>query len=350
MSKALTQKDAGTSLSTSRIKIAIGGKNARDSNGQADPFSFLCYLQTRGELAVEKAQKPEWFVAVKYSRDVQRMRADLGIPRSHCFLLQMEPEVVLPSNYSPATLRDFKMAIRVGGDPIRFAPTLPWPQVWPKSLEFLRGNQLERLDRIVIVNANKVSLIRGELYSLRREALHSELEIDLYGMGWGDTNLKRTGTFLKAFAHAILNGRIPDLRGIRNWFGRYDKWKGAIGDGYSVSKIEQKYRVMSKYSYALVIENSTEYLSEKLFDALFSGCIPIYVGPQIENFGIPGDIVIQAEPTLESIYEAISKAKIVDKEDFRRRILAFLQDEQTVQTWDYRAVYGKALDLISGPS
>ena len=52
----------------------------------------------------------------------------------------------------------------------------------------------------------------------------------------------------------------------------------------------------------LVIENEKTYLSEKLFNALLAGCIPIYIGPELTKFKLPRGIAIEIhEPLAETI-------------------------------------------------
>lgn len=63
-------------------------------------------------------------------------------------------------------------------------------------------------------------------------------------------------------------------------FGRYSKAIDSLPNyrGYAASK----YLTLSQYRYNLAIENSLEdwYISEKIFDALLCGCMPIYYGSE----------------------------------------------------------------------
>jgi hypothetical protein len=63
-------------------------------------------------------------------------------------------------------------------------------------------------------------------------------------------------------------------------YGRYSKAINSLPAyrGYAASK----YQTISKYRYNLAIENSIEdwYISEKIFDALLCGCMPIYCGSE----------------------------------------------------------------------
>jgi hypothetical protein len=72
-------------------------------------------------------------------------------------------------------------------------------------------------------------------------------------------------------------------------YGRYSKAINCLPAyrGYASSK----YQTISQYRYNLVIENSVEdwYISEKIFDALLCGCMPIYHGSEKIFDLIPGE-------------------------------------------------------------
>jgi hypothetical protein len=80
-------------------------------------------------------------------------------------------------------------------------------------------------------------------------------------------------------------------------------------------------------------------MSEKLFDALFAGCIPIYVGPKVANYGIPEGLVIQAEPNLESIQLACESARRADYDAWFRRMKSYLDLDSTRAKWSHENVY-----------
>jgi hypothetical protein len=94
-----------------------------------------------------------------------------------------------------------------------------------------------------------------------------------------------------------------------------------------------KKEILSKYKYALIIENSQTYLSEKLFDALTSSCIPIYVGADLTKFNIPNFLYIRAEPNLNSIIKAFQDLKEVDYYNWVEKSVAWLQSEEVKKEW-----------------
>jgi hypothetical protein len=95
-----------------------------------------------------------------------------------------------------------------------------------------------------------------------------------------------------------------------------------------------------------VIENSAEYMSEKLMEALFAGCIPIYVGPDPQEYGIPSNLVIWSKPNIGSIRSSLENATTWDLRDFHSRLEVFLGSSETRDLWQFEKVYQKVLELI----
>jgi len=135
---------------------------------------------------------------------------------------------------------------------------LYWPQPFDHVLEPYWSNT-ERQNRIVVINGNHKPLSReNELYSKRIEAmvaLSKHDMVDLYGRGW------------------------------ERWYSRSSMWmpywknRKALMSIYKGSCVS-KFEVLSQYDFCLCFENMMMdgYMTEKLFDCLYAGCIPIYLG------------------------------------------------------------------------
>jgi hypothetical protein len=87
-------------------------------------------------------------------------------------------------------------------------------------------------------------------------------------------------------------------------------------------------------------------MSEKLFDALIAGCIPIYVGPDVASYGIPRDLVIEVEPTVMSVASGIEAAKRTDFTAFHQRLRLWLSLETTKQRHLGSYVIDRAMNLV----
>ena len=146
-----------------------------------------------------------------------------------------------------------------------------------------------------MINANKKSKIPGELYTKRKEIINwydknFPNDFDLYGEGWN----KRYFSGNKII-------RALNLINIPNWLTMYSApktYKGFIDD---------KLKATSKYKFCFTYENTcaeNDYLSEKIFDCMIAGSVPIYLGcPNIEEI-VPNQAFVDARKfaTFEEIH------------------------------------------------
>ena len=256
-------------------------------------------------------------------------------PSAFTVLLRTEPLIVLPSNFKQANTGRFNLIITLGGDPSIFSTVSPWPQVWRRDL--LELPDLPRNDGFALVNANKLSLIKGENYSLRREAAAEIDSVHLYGEGWNSSYPRRALKALAELKIAMSSRQKISWAGLNLFFSHLPRSHPPVPD---------KFEAMRRFKYALVIENSSEYMSEKLFDAFFAGCIPIYVGPNPNKYGIPEDLYVYSDRNLGSIKKAIELAHEIDYQKWRKRLVTFLDDSTTRETWMVEETFAYIVGLI----
>ncbi len=248
-------------------------------------------------------------------------------------LIRSEPSIILPWCYSKKYCAQFDLIIDVG-KPQKLGLNVVHQ---PQNISIIYKNKNREENRLVIVNSNLLSFRSGELYSLRRAAIINFDFIDLYGHGW-DISLssKIKNTSIESYRVVKYPTKLS-LRGIKLYF-RNIKWsRGAI---------ENKFEVLSNYKYTLVIENTKGYLSEKLFDALVSGCIPIYVGEDLSLFNIPEGLVIQCQANLDSILYSYEIAKRLDYELWRRKCFDWLENVDILEQWSYSSFIPNIRDCI----
>jgi len=195
----------------------------------------------------------------------------------------MEPPVVAPSLYEalPRLTAAFDRVYvhNTNGDGYSLDGVdanklhrLYWPIPHNDVMEPYWGNST-RMKRVVVINGshNPPSKNR-EQYSLRINAM-AELSkigvVDLYGMGW-DRWWSREALWLPYW---------------RNHRALMSVYKG---------KCASKFEVLQNYEFCLCFENMRMdgYITEKLFDCLYAGTIPLYMGaPDILNY-IPEDVFV----------------------------------------------------------
>ena len=258
--------------------------------------------------------------------------------RAPAVLVRLEPDVIRPQNYRTDYLKHMSMVIDVGRSPFASKSRINWPQRW--TLEHLVSSKIassERIDRFAIINANKMSFAKGELYTLRRIAAQKSSDIDVWGVDWDMPWFRRA---TKAFEELLIplgHSFGIKLAAMHGWFRSPLSFKGAS---------EDKLSTLASYKYALVIENSIEYMSEKLLDSLFAGTFPIYVGPNPVDFGIPEFVAIHTKPDINSIMKAIEQARKVDLDLWRASVLDWLKSDGVEQAWSWPFVVQQIIDRI----
>jgi hypothetical protein len=321
------------------MKLLVLGKNFDTTITANSKTSLASSLKKLSITEFSERRNPFGFVAVDYEKKSLREAKKLGLLEDKSCLIRMEPFVVCPSNAIDSD-RSFGLIINVGRDPLVNKHASPWPQNW--DLTYLNSISInEKLgcgENIVLINGNKYSSISGELYSLRRKCAHGINALDVYGTNWNRGLLFNLKFLLGEGFIGLKAGHFPSRKSVAFLFKRIPNWKGSP---------KNKLQTMSRYKLSLVIENSEEFLSEKLFDSFFSGCVPIYVGPDVSHFGIPPELVIQVSPELESIVTGIQRAKSLDYESWLIDLKTWLNDPKTEQKWSANYVFDRMAKSIS---
>ena len=248
-------------------------------------------------------------------------------------LIRSEPKIILPWCYSRKYCARFDLVIDVGKPQGLGLNVVCQPQDF--SIIYKKKNY--KGNRLVIVNSNLLSFRSGEVYSLRRAAIFNFDFIDLYGRDWDISLSSKIKNTIIESIRVIKYPTKLNLRGYKLYFKNIKRSRGAI---------ENKFEVLSNYKYALVIENTKGYLSEKLFDALISGCIPIYVGEDLSLFNIPEGLVIQCQANIDSILESYELAKRLDYELWRRKCFDWLENTDTLEQWSYSSFFPNIKNCI----
>ena len=96
----------------------------------------------------------------------------------------------------------------------------------------------------------------------------------------------------------------------------------------------------------LVIENSNTTVTEKIFDAMINGCIPIYMGPDLKCFGIPSGITIESPKSISEIARVIENFSDEKIYSHLEAMKNFISGEHFKYNWHSEEVQKKISDLI----
>lgn len=208
-----------------------------------------------------------------------------GLPPEQLVLFLTEPRPVMPDQYR-------RVVWNLYGTVFTFLDDLIDNQRIYK-MHYPQGQTLAEIltpfhqrKFLTLINANKYSYVDHELYSFRRQAIHffeQRKYFDLFGYGWGRNGALALGPAIQAFKN--------------NKIGRYvlDVLQGFYHSSRYGGQIQDKYAVLSQYKFSLAFENEEEtlgWISEKLFDCLFAGTVPIYLGAKNISNVVPPNCFI----------------------------------------------------------
>jgi hypothetical protein len=286
-------------------------------------------LAKKGFKVIESSINADIFLAIDHRKSELGLLSERASKNRFNILFRSEPECIIPSGYKEESLAVYDKTLTFGKP--RTSPKFEfWPQFWDKSLHF----KANRKEKIALINANKLNFHKTEMYSLRRKAAKTLDDVDLFGMDWNISFVLKMKIFVIELRKEPLKSLFTFPFHIDKWF---HKWP-------EIDAPQDKIKLLKEYKYALVIENSRSYMSEKLFDALQSGCIPIYVGPRVEDFGIPPELVIQSPASLSGIKVAFKKAKSLDYLKHQKNIREWLEDPETIAKHSGEQVLNRAIE------
>lgn len=280
-------------------------------------------------------------------------------PKRPTILIRTESPAVFPQQYELDVVQQYGLVITPGGNrnisaenSIQYYPYFYFdnPHLFNLSDQSLKK----------IINSNKKLGLHSEKHWQKRNILCSFIASNQFGPTKKNNYelryqivSKLINTKLEIFGSGWVAGRNERLRKILGlvWFSFSNKQKieykvllsYALQKKIKIPFIDNKHEINRESKYSLIIENSNDFLTEKIFDALVSGCIPIYVGPDLTEFDIPKNIYMQVPNNLDSLCEFIKELPKLDSSAYLNSIYDFLMSKVIIENFDGGRVYEKIL-------
>lgn len=168
-----------------------------------------------------------------------------------------------------------------------------------------------------VPHASPLLLYSERVATIRWFEQHATLDFDLFGIGW-DTPAARHG----------LAGRVM------NKLHRYmPKRAGQVFFPSYRGKVASKLGTFQKYRFSICYENVRElpgYITEKIWDSFFAGCVPVYWGATNIATYIPEDCFIDRRKfaSHEELYKFLVSISESEYVAYQERIAAFLVSDR----------------------
>lgn len=249
---------------------------------------------------------------------------------SDAYLFLFESEVIKPRSWNIANHQRFKKVFTWHDelvDNVKYFK-INYAHKFPENNAdyFSSINKFENKKLCTLISSNKKVIHNLELYSERVKVIrwfemNTTNEFDLYGAGWDKyTSSNRYTNFLMS--------RIPFLS--RLFAPKFRSYKGVV---------ESKFETLARYKFAICYENAKDipgYITEKIFDCFFSGCVPIYWGAPNITVHIPSDCFIDRRHfnSNEELYLYLKNISIDEYQKFQLNIANYIF---SIQADAYRA-------------
>jgi len=250
------------------------------------------------------------------------------------YLIIFESELIRPENWLKENHRYFSKVFTWNDDWVDGKKYVKyyWPNKIPTQVSVNISGK-EKFCTMIAGNKMKFGDNR-ELYSKRIEAIrwferNQPDKFDLYGMGWEEGIFKPQFHFILKFK--LLNKTVR----ITEKFFHFKKGTKPLKEYFASykGKVESKKDIYSRYKFAICYENAKDipgYITEKIFDCFFAGCVPVYLGaPNITDY-IPSNCFIDKRKftTYDELYHYLTNITEEEYTAYLNSIKNFLKSDK----------------------
>lgn len=240
------------------------------------------------------------------------------MPNRENYLIMSESKMIKPDNYNTDKHKFFKKIFTWDDDLVdnKKYIKINYPQRIPVDIDF---NLSKKEKFCTMISANKFNSHLLELYTERIKAIrwfeknHPE-DFDLFGIGWDKHHFK----------------------GMLSRLNRFSTLRKILKPGKRISyqgSVESKKEVYNRYKFAICYENARdfpEYITEKIFDCFFDGCVPVYLGaPNITDY-IPANTFIDRRcfKIYEELYDYLKSMSDKEYMKYLDAIKSFIKSDK----------------------
>jgi hypothetical protein len=239
------------------------------------------------------------------------------------YLLMLETPQVFPKNGVESNWKKYRKIFTWNDDLVdnkRFIK-INFPNLISVHVE----DGFEKRDRFCCLIAGNKTLASYDSRNLYLERIkvirwferHAPQDFDLFGTGWHIPSVhqgiagKIERRIFRALAGMLKLRPFPSYRG----------------------RIEHKREVLSRTRFSICYENVSDlpgYITEKIFDCFFSGCVPVYWGASNIANHIPLDCFIDRRRFSDTgdVYDFLKAMSEQEFKGYQQRIADFLSSEQ----------------------
>jgi hypothetical protein len=271
------------------------------------------FLKRQVDLNTQDINSPDACETVIYNEMPSVLPREEDAGKS--YLLLFESELIRPDNWDLNSHKKFKKIFTWNDDFVDNKKYFKMNLTHSGTTPFIPFEEKTKFCTLIAGNKS-VSHPLG-LYSKRREAIrwfeaNHPRDFEFFGVGWGQYTFKGP----KLIRALNRNGFLRKLLA--------EKWPSYRG------MVDSKLSVLSQFKFSVCYENARDisgYITEKIFDSLAAGCIPIYWGaPNVLDY-IPEACFVDKRKfsSYEELYSYLQTMSPAAYNDRLQKIQNYLQ-------------------------
>lgn len=236
----------------------------------------------------------DFYIALEHDSKALRS-VKKAVAKSRRFLVIFEPRAVNPSQFKRLVQRNYakvlvpsSMQATMPNNVTYDAGGLPTQALVEQDINKNATNGL-RGGGVSLIQQNKFSFVKRSGYAKRVDLINEldreGFEFHLAGKDWDRPIVWWLLHQGSALIRCLLSGSAPDLTLCRPPI--------PLKNVLYHRRVEDSVEFQRRSRFSIVVENDENYVSEKIFNALRAGSIPIYMGADLEKIGIPSSICIE---------------------------------------------------------
>lgn len=329
------------------VAVVLAGKCATKITEVGRWESFIDAIKKSGYVTRPvSATSVSRFIAIDHSwKHLLTIRKQ--VPKMHRVLVLREGPVVRPDQYYKIVLKRYGAIYSCSSVAVSGVRLIPYTDGFLPRQGKIGLKQSNESHSLCIVNTNKFSLHPLSNYSFRQKVIAAAaaagFAVSIAGAGW---SLKFRGYIfqqVKSALDSMIRFGPIDIKQFRKPLHTHITTKISI-HGFVSDHIS----FMKDHDFALVIENDSSRITEKIFDAVHAGCIPIYFGPDMTDMELPTNLYVRIDPNRDLVEQFMSFSKLSkeQREDIRQQGQIWITKESTFQRWSEVASMENLWDRI----
>jgi hypothetical protein len=332
---------------SANINLSIFGVCATKLNTSHRWFDFVLEIQNKGYEIIEIGNPyVNIFISVDHSDENYKMvLANPSLKKK--ILILIEPPSVNPRQFEKKILSSYDLLITTPS----LSDLVPNSYTWIPG--FMNNKAFKSIDsskplsvrnfKFGLLATNKYSPMGSSLYQFRKLVLiefsKRNILVSVGGLNW---NQNWFWTTKEAFKSVMLN-----LKYFRNFnlIVLFQSLRLRKKDFNSVGRFQDSSDFYTRTQFVICIESDIYDFSEKIFEVIEAGAVPLYLGPDLSRYNLPKNLYYLMPPSPEQYVEkAIDISNLIVATD---HFSNERNKKLTREEWDVKSSFKRLSSLCS---